>query len=461
MRSFATLSVKALATGNEKRDVDKGTFKVIVGLGETGYSVAKYLHAAGIDFIVTDSDTAPSRLPDLKALVPGAELRTLEYGLLMRADEVILSPGVPLSLPVLQDARLKGIKLTGDVAMFGELARAPVVAITGTNGKSTVTSMVGALASSQLPGVKVAGNIGTPCLDVLEDSAALYVLEVSSFQLEVATSLPVKVAACLNLSPDHLDRYPKVEDYYRTKANIYNRCEIAVVNRHQAVKFDIATDAVISFGTSAPENDRQFGLLGSDNDPVLSQGSRELILASDLQIKGKHNVQNALAALAIGYAADLEMGAMIEDLKEFKGLPHRCEWLGDFAGVTYVNDSKATNIGASVSAVEGFSRAKNIVLILGGDGKGANFKSMAQVCSDSVKMVLVFGRDGKEIQAALQSFVTVQLVDSLSDIVDTAIDTADSGDTVLFSPACASFDMFENYQVRGNEFKRLLQEKLS
>ena len=455
------LLVKALAVANEKRNVDTGKFKVIVGLGETGYSVAKYLHAAGVDFKVADNDAAPNRLPELKALVPGAELHALEYGLLMRADEVILSPGVPLSLPVLQDARLKGIRLTGDVAMFGELARAPIVAITGSNGKSTVTSMVGALASSQLSGVKVAGNIGTPCLDVLEDSAALYVLEVSSFQLEVATSLPVKVAACLNLSPDHLDRYPKVEDYYRTKGNIYNRCEIAVVNRHEAVKFDIATDAVISFGTSAPENDMQFGLLGPENDPMLSQGSSELILARDLQIKGKHNWQNALAALAIGYATDLEMGAMVEDLKEFKGLPHRCEWLGDFAGVTYVNDSKATNIGASISAVEGFALAKNIVLILGGEGKGADFKSMAQVCSDCVKMVLVFGRDGKEIQAALQRVVAVQLVDSLSEIIDTAVDAADSGDTVLFSPACASFDMFENYQVRGNEFKRLLLGKLS
>ncbi len=233
------------------------------------------------------------------------------------------------------------------------------------------------------------------------------------------------------------------------------------MNRHETVKFDIATDSLISFGTNAPENDMQFGLLGSENDPVLSQGSSELIVASDLQIKGKHNVQNALAALAIGYAADLEMEAMVEDLKEFKGLAHRCEWLGDFAGVTYVNDSKATNIGASISAVEGFAQAKNVVLILGGEGKNADFRSMARVCSDCVKMVLVFGKDGKKIQAALQSVVAVQLVDSLNEIVDTAIDIADSGDTVLFSPACASFDMFENYQVRGNEFKRLLLEKLS
>ena len=439
----------------------KRKFKVIVGLGETGYSVAKYLYAAGIEFEVTDSDVAPGRLSDLKALVPGAQLYSLESGLLQRADEIILSPGVPLSLPVLQEARSKGITLTGDVAMFGELARAPIVAITGSNGKSTVTSMVGVLASSQLSGVKVAGNIGTPCLDVLAASASLYVLEVSSFQLEVATSLSVKVAACLNLSPDHLDRYARVEDYYKTKGNIYNRCEIAVVNRNCAIEFDTPADATISFGTNAPENDTQFGLVGAENNPVLTQGSTELMLAGDLQIKGKHNVQNALAALAIGYAADLEMGAMVEDLKEFQGLAHRCEWVGDFSGVTYVNDSKATNIGASISAVEGFAQTKNIVLILGGEGKGADFTLMAQAIGDCVKRVLVFGRAADEIQTALQDVVAVQLVDSFNAVVDEAIGAAESGDIVLFSPACASFDMFENYQVRGDEFKRLLLEKLS
>jgi UDP-N-acetylmuramoylalanine--D-glutamate ligase len=441
--------------------VDRGNFKVIVGLGETGYSVAKFLHAAGIDFFVADENEAPSRLPELKTLMPGARLRMIEAGLLMQADEVIVSPGVPMSLPVLQDAMSAGVKMTGDVAMFGELARAPIVAITGSNGKSTVTSMVGALAASQLTGVKVAGNIGTPCLDVLEESAALYVLEVSSFQLELATSLPLKVAALLNLSPDHLDRYPDVESYYRTKGNIYNRCEIAVVNRSDAWQFDISADSVISFGTDAPGNDMQFGLLGTANDPVLAQGSNELILARELQIKGNHNIQNALAALAIGQAAGLATGAMVVDLKKFKGLAHRCEWLGDFSGTTYINDSKATNIGASISAVRGLSAGKNIVLILGGQAKGGDFSSMAGVCADHVKRVLAFGRDGNHIESALQDVVPVRRLDSLDEIVDQAIDTAVYGDTVLFSPACASYDMFENYEIRGETFKRLLLEKLS
>ncbi len=434
---------------------------MIVGLGETGYSVAKYLHSKGVDFEVADSDAAPSRLPEIQALVPGIELHSLESKLLTHAAEIILSPGVPQSIPILRDVRAKGIVVTGDVAMFGELAEAPIVAVTGSNGKSTVTSMVGMLASSQLKGVKVAGNIGTPCLDVLDEDASLYVLEVSSFQLEVATDLPLKVAALLNLSPDHMDRYLKVEDYYKTKGNIFNRCQAAVVPRSGIGPFKLSTDSVFSFGTDAPANDMQFGLVGSEEDPVLAHGSRELMRAADLRIKSRHDVQNALAALTIGYAADLEMGSMIEDIKEFEGLAHRCEWLGDFAGVSYINDSKATNVGASISAVEGFSKGKNIILILGGEGKGADFELMIPAIKNCVKKVLVFGRDGKAIRAVLRSAVSIELVDNLDDIVDAAILNANGGDTVLFSPACASFDMFENYSTRGDEFKRLLLEKLS
>ena len=441
--------------------MDKGKFKMIVGLGETGYSVAKYLHSTGVDFEVADSDAAPSCLPELQALVPDIELHTLESSLLMSAEEIILSPGVPQSIPVLREARAKGIKVTGDIAMFGDLAEAPIVAITGSNGKSTVTSLVGMLASSQLNGVKVAGNIGTPCLDVLEAGASLYILEVSSFQLEVAMELPLKVAALLNLSSDHMDRYLNVEDYYGVKGNIFNRCECAVVPRRGIVSFNIPTDAVFTFGRDAPANDMQFGLVGTKEDPVLSHGSRELIRAADLPLKSRHDIQNALAALAIGYASDLEMGAMIEDLQKFRGLAHRCEWVGDFAGVSFINDSKATNIGASISAIEGFSKGKNIVLILGGEGKGADFELMIPTIKNCVKKVLVFGRDGKAIRAVLHGAASVELVDNLDEIVDVAISSAGCGDTVLFSPACASFDMFESYSARGNEFKRLLMEKLS
>jgi UDP-N-acetylmuramoylalanine--D-glutamate ligase len=454
MKSWKNL----LAEVNER--VVKGKHKVIVGLGETGYSVAKHLLLTGVPFEVLDSNPAPARFDDLQRLVPGIELHGIHAGLLLGADEIIVSPGVPLSLPELQLAVKENIKVSGDVAMFGELARAPVIAITGSNGKSTVTSMVGALARAQMAGVEVAGNIGTPCLDVLGHSVNLYVLEVSSYQLELATDLPLKVAALLNLSPDHMDRYPDVEHYYNTKGNIYNNCEIAVINRQVKRLFETKAETVISFGTDKPINELQFGVIENAGELILMQGDEQLLKAGELFVRGKHNVQNVLAALAIGHAASLTMEGMVDEIKRYKGLAHRCEWLGEFGGVGYVNDSKATNIGASISAVEGFGSSGNILLILGGQGKGADFSLLAPSLEKYVKKVLVFGRDQECIQTALQQTVAVESCSSFEEVIDTAVREANPGDTVLFSPACASFDMFENYENRGFEFKRILMEKV-
>ena len=307
-------------------DVVKGKHKVIVGLGETGYSVAKHLLITGVPFEVLDNNPAPARFRDLQSLVPGIELHRIRAGLLLGADEIIVSPGVPLSLPELQLAFKENIKVSGDVAMFGELARAPVIAITGSNGKSTVTSMVGALARGQMAGVEVAGNIGTPCLDVLGSSVKLYVLEVSSYQLELATDLPLKVAALLNLSPDHMDRYPDVDHYYNTKGNIYNNCEIAVINRQvrhlfeksgfETSGFETSAKSVISFGTDKPINESQFGVIEGAGELILMHGDRQLLKAGELSVRGKHNVQNVLAALAIGHAADLAMEGMVDEIKK-------------------------------------------------------------------------------------------------------------------------------------------------
>jgi UDP-N-acetylmuramoylalanine--D-glutamate ligase len=447
-----------LAEVNE--DVVKGKHKVIVGLGETGYSVAKHLLLTGIPFEVLDDNPVPARFRDLQRLIPGIELHRIHAGLLLGADEIIVSPGVPLSLPELQLALKENIKVTGDVAMFGELARAPVIAITGSNGKSTVTSMVGALAGAQMAGVEVAGNIGTPCLDVLGSSVNLYVLEVSSYQLELATDLPLKVAALLNLSPDHMDRYQDVGHYYNTKGNIYNNCEIAVINRQVKHLFEISAKTVISFGADKPMDELQFGVIEIAGELILMHGDKRLLKAGELIVRGGHNVQNVLAALAIGHAAGLAMEGMVAEIKKYKGLAHRCEWLGEFNGVGYVNDSKATNIGASISAVEGFAGNRDIILILGGEGKGADFSVLAPSLDKYVKKVLVFGRDREWIRAALQQTIPVESCGSFEEVIDTAVREANPGDTVLFSPACASFDMFENYENRGFEFKRILMEKV-
>jgi len=441
--------------------VVKDNFKVIVGLGQTGYSVARYLSATGVDYYVVDDDPMPARLSDLQAFKPGIEVRPMEQELLLQANEIIISPGVPLSLPEIRAALRQGVPVTGDVAMFGDLAEAPVIAITGSNGKSTVTSMVGACAKDQINGVRIAGNIGTPCLDVLDDCAELYVLEVSSFQLELASELPVKVAVVLNLSPDHMDRYASVEDYYKVKIKIYKHCEIAVLNRDITFQFDSRNAHKITFGSDVPYSDTDYGLRQTGSGPVLYQGQTELMHASELKQKGKHNVQNALATLAIGHAADLDISEMINSLLKFEGLPHRCEWVGKIDGVAYVNDSKATNVGASIAAVESFADGKNIILILGGEGKGGDFSMMSRAVSQNVKKLLVFGHDKELIAKSLSQFAPVEICSDLAEVIAVAAASSSTGDTVLFSPACASFDMFENYQDRGREFKRLVLEKTS
>ncbi len=450
-----------LATTSENENVVEGKHTVIIGLGETGYSVARYLYKADIPFAVLDSNPAPDRLGELERLIPGIEIEALNTQAIQGAKKIIVSPGVPLSLPVLQQARNESVEITGDVAMFGKLARAPIAAITGSNGKSTVTSMVGALARHQISNVAVAGNIGTPCLDVLHQSVQLYVLEVSSFQLELATDLPLKVAALLNLSADHLDRYPDVDRYFSTKMNIFNQCEIAVINRHLGYPLVKMDNAILSFGMDQPGKETDFGVAHRMGRAVLLYGKQELLFADELKVKGQHNIQNCLAAMAIGLGAGLDLTLMAEAIKEYSGLAHRCEWIGSFDGVEYINDSKATNVGASVSAIESFAEpsgdaGEKVILILGGQGKDADFTPLCSPIRRHVKRVCIFGKDRDRIREAIG---TGELFDDLQEIVESVKKTALPGDKVLFSPACASFDMFDNYQVRGEMFKHLVLEQ--
>jgi UDP-N-acetylmuramoylalanine--D-glutamate ligase len=439
--------------------VVKENFKVIIGMGQTGFSVAKYLSATGVEYCMVDDNPDPARLSELQVMQPGVEVKQMDVELLLKASEIIVSPGFPLSRPEFEAVRGQGISITGDVAMFGDLANAPVIAITGSNGKSTVTSMVSACASDQVPGTYIAGNIGTPCLDVLTEDAELYVLEVSSFQLELATQLPVKVAVVLNLSPDHMDRYSSVEDYYGVKANIYKRCEIAVLNRDINYEFETGTAQRITFGSDAPMNDSDFGIRNIHSGPVLCRGQTELLPVAELRQKGGHDVKNVLASLAIGDAAGLDLFRMLDSLLNFEGLPHRCELVGHINGAAYINDSKATNVGASISAIESFGAGRNIILILGGESKEGDFSLMSEAVSRNVKKVLVFGRDQELIKQALAESAAVENYIDLSSVIEAAVRSAEVGDTVLFSPACASFDMFESYKDRGLVFKHLVLEQ--
>ena len=427
---------------------------MIFGLGKTGFSCASYFERNGVAYAVVDDDPKPQRLSALRKLNPAIQFSTVDETSVMSADEIVVSPGVPLSLPLLQQAKASGISITGDVAMFGQLAQAPIAAITGSNGKSTVTALLGYLSAAQQSGVKVGGNLGSPCLDLLSDDASLYVLEVSSYQLELATSLPTAVSVVLNLSPDHQDRYDSNTDYYATKMNVYHSCKIALVNRDVNVP-SLDTLNVISFGSGAPERDIDFGV----NEEFIVRGDERLIALSKLPIDGWHNMLNCMAALALGESLNLDMERMLSDLPGFVGLQHRCERVGSVGGVQIYNDSKATNVGSTLAAINSFGEVtRNIVLILGGEGKNADFSLLRKAAEKYISHTVIFGRDQRAIGQDLADACPISMSSSLDEALELALNHAQSGNVLLFSPACASFDMFENYSVRGDAFKSLVME---
>ncbi len=430
---------------------------MIFGLGETGLSCARYFEQSGIKYSVVDDDPAPERLESLRQMNSDVSFSKVDQELILGATEIVVSPGVPLSSPLLVEARDHGVPMTGDVAMFGELANAPIVAITGSNGKSTVTALVGYLASAQRRGVFVGGNIGTPCLDLLSDEASLYVLEVSSFQLELATQLSVVASVVLNLSPDHLDRYDSLDAYYSVKSNLYRNCRHAIVNREINTQFPIPSSSDIrSFGTDAPSSFSDFGIIEADGKKFIGRGDEKLIAIESLPIDGMHNVLNCMAALALGSAIGLDMKTMLRHLKGFQGLEHRCELVCKVARVSIYNDSKATNVASCEAAIRSFGRGKNIVLILGGTSKNTDFSPLKIVARNFVKQAVAFGAVKEEIVDCLDGVCPVKSCTTLEEVVAFAMDHASDDDVVLFSPACASFDMFDSYRARGNAFKSLI-----
>lgn len=451
-----------LATGRisfSDHDVIRSCFtprNVILGLGGTGVSYARHLTERGEPFTVLSDSASDDNLTILRSIDNQAEVKAITEQALAGAEVAYVSPGVPLALPQLRSAKQAGLTLRGDVQMFGELANAPIVAITGTNGKSTVAQLVYELASAQQAGVFLGGNIGKPCLEVLDDSASLYVLEVSSYQLELATALKPRVAVVLNLSPDHLDRYDSQAQYYETKLALYRGCESAVVNRE--INPEVAAGTrVISFGPDAATGENEIGLAA---DGSITLGGRSIVSPADLVISGKHNLLNAQAALAIGMLLELNLDRMIDTLKTFRGLAHRSEVIAEIDGVSYINDSKATNIGAMVAAIEGESDGNNILLIAGGDSKGADFTGLGSTIAPFVKHVCLIGESAEEIAAALED-VSFEISGTLDVAIQAAGQRAGSGDVVLFAPGCASFDQFDNYRHRGDVFRSLVEESRS
>ncbi len=435
---------------------------LIVGLGATGLSCARFLAQRGVEVAVIDSRQQPPALADMQRELPHVALFTggFDAEVFGRAERILVSPGVSLQEPLLVEAQQRGVEVIGDIELFARTALAPVVAITGSNGKSTVTTLLGAMAQLAGRNVRVGGNLGTPALDLVEEQEPdLYVLELSSFQLETVQSLHCRVATVLNISPDHLDRYDSLAAYARAKQRIFSGAEIQIVNRDDVAAAGLASDEapIVGFCLDEPAPSSQdFGLLETQDGCWIAKGSERWMPASAVRIPGRHNLANALAALALGDALGFPREAMLQVLKEFQGLPHRTQWVAETGGVRWFNDSKATNPGAALAAIHGFDGP--LVLIAGGQGKGADFSGLAASLGGRVKAVVLLGEAADEIDAALQGKVATQRAADMFDAVRQAVALAVPGDTVLLSPACASFDMFSDYQQRGELFMQAVQE---
>jgi len=445
------------------------TFRIIIGLGQTGLSCARYLAGKGWPFAVVDTRDEPPLAEQFRSEFPDIELRCgeLEASLLRQADELILSPGVAKSAAEIQAAVAAGARLTGDIDLFCREANAPIVAITGSNAKSTVTTLVGEMARAAGMKVGVGGNIGTPALDLLvedlltEGEADLYVLELSSFQLETLNEMRAAAATVLNVSPDHLDRYAGLTEYYQAKHRIYRGCQHAVINRDDPLTAPLLSQGVklSSFGLSRPDL-MQFGLVMTDGVLWLHKGLQPLMPAAEVKIPGQHNLANVLAALALGDAVSIPMPAMLQAVKSFTGLPHRCQWVAEKQGVTYVNDSKGTNVGATLAAIKGLGETlqgeSRLVLIAGGVGKEQSFTDLNPVLGQYGRALVLIGEDAPLLDQEITSLPKIRAA-TLQEAVEAAAATAQPGDIVLLSPACASFDMFSGYGDRGDQFMQQVE----
>ena len=370
--------------------------------------------------------------------------------LLAACSTLIVSPGIGLDHPAIQHALDSGSVLASDIDLLLAAVDQPIVAITGSNGKTTVTTLVGKMAEASGVQVAVGGNIGTPALDFLSPGQQyeLFVLELSSFQLERSEYPAATAATILNISPDHMDRYPSLAAYQQAKQRIYPASRCVVYNRDDKLTYPLLNreQSSISFGAGIPDL-KQYGLLQQDNSTWLARGHEALLSSGDMKLHGQHNLLNALAALALGEAIGLQRDAMLSVLREFPGLAHRCQWLGERDGIEFFNDSKGTNPGATMAAVRGLSQSQgDIVLIAGGQGKGADFTSLQQLVGQ-LKAVVLLGEAAADIAGVMQGKVAVSRVEDMAAAVSCATQLADDGDRILLSPACASFDMFSNYPV--------------
>jgi UDP-N-acetylmuramoylalanine--D-glutamate ligase len=440
--------VQLIATDNQR---------VVIGLGVTGLACARYLASRALPFRVVDSRENPAGLADFQREFPSVDISLggITDQSLAGAAELIVSPGVALQEPAIAKAIANGAQVRGDIDLFVEAANAPIVAITGSNGKSTVTTLVGEMAKQAGKIAPVGGNIGIAALDLLAvENPDFYVLELSSFQLERTAQLNAEVAVVLNISPDHMDRYPNLQAYHQAKHRIFFGCKQAVINRGDNLTKPLVPDTVKqwSFSLSTPDFNG-FGILEHEGEDWLAFRFEPLLAVSELKIAGRHNVENALAALALGHAMALPMPAMLTALTNFTGLAHRCQFAGEINGVRCYNDSKGTNVGAAVAALQGLKNdSGELILIAGGVAKGADFSPLKPVLAECCKAMVVIGEAAATLAQLAQDVVTVVAAEDMTQAVAKALQLAKPGDAVLLSPACASFDMFRNFEQRGESF---------
>lgn len=437
---------------------------VIVGLGKTGTSCVKFLSDLGIAFKVNDSRLNPPGLPEVQHLLTSdnLELGQFDLDLLLEADLIILSQGIPLQDPVIEKVYHSGVKIISDVDLFAVYAKAPIIAITGSNAKSTVTSLVAHIFRQAGVHIEVGGNIGIPLLELLSKPIPqYYIVELSNFQLELTHELHTAIACILNLSPDHLDRYASYQDYVATKQRIYQGCENAIYFLDDKLTYPPKELPAVYFTDNEPSQNN-FGLKTIGGDIWLSHGDTPYIKTQELTVKGKHGWLNALAATAISYQAGISLLHIKAGLQTFSGLAHRCQLIATHRQVDWINDSKGTNVGATLAALRGLgpSCKGKIVLILGGKGKGADFTVLADAIKSYCKLILIYGEDAKIIQSTV-SMYPHKMVNNVGDVIMAAKAVVSPGDIVLFSPACASFDMFESFEHRGQVFTDSVKEMMA
>lgn len=438
--------------------IQRGGLKVVAGLGISGVSAVNFLHENGYRVAVTDSREVPPGHEQIPAAVQ-TSFGQLDQDLLLQAEEIVISPGLDPQLPAIQAAIAKGIPVISEIQILRRATDKPIVAITGSNAKSTVTTLIGLMAQDAGIKVAVGGNLGRPALDLTHDDPDVYILELSSFQLEATSSLNAEVAVVLNMSEDHLDRHGDMAGYHAAKHRIFQGVKKVVYNRDDSLTRPLVPDVtpMQSFGLNAPDL-KQYGILREDNGTIwLARGRERLLKSSEMYIQGTHNVANALACLALGEAIGLPMDKMLETLKTFKGLEHRCEFVKEVNGVRYYNDSKGTNIGATLAALDGLGAAieaqgGQVAIILGGQGKGQDFTALRESLQKYAKVAVLMGEDRSIIENAIAGTTTLLHAASLQQAVELCQQHTHAQDVVLLSPACASFDMFTGYPERGHRF---------